>query len=511
MCGLVAFFPSDNFSLAEDNLRTLLKSQSWRGPDNTGVWIDDHNRAYLGHNRLTILDSSSFANMPISSTCMRYVMIFNGEIYNYKELKKRFQISCKTHSDSEVLINLYAKIGSMCLNYLEGMFSFIIFDKERNQFFAARDQLGIKPLYYGESNKGIAFGSEAAVLNDLIGGGVNEVSIREWRILRRPIAGKTFFKKIQELPPGCYYDSEKGLQKYWVLEPTGKVFNHDEFKTELTMSVKAHLMNDYDNVSLLSGGLDSAVILGLSGIKKSYTIGLPNNNEFYGAQDSADVLGVNLVKVQISSDELMDSWRSILKFRREPLSVPNEGLIYWLCKSMSANEKVVLTGEGADELLFGYDQIFLWASSKSELTAKEFIERYAYAGAYVDLNEESLDYIADLMRNKSPLEFLEDFFIQVHLPGLLRRMDSASMCASKEARVPFVTAKLFSLVYRQSIMSRYTDGNAKGPLRLMAKELHLNGALTRKKIGFSATFDKLNSKKEYEFFQKLCLDELGWN
>jgi asparagine synthase (glutamine-hydrolysing) len=115
------------------------------------------------------------------------------------------------------------------------------------------------------------------------------------------------------------------------------------------------------------------------------------------------------------------------------------------------------------------------------------------------------------MRDKSPIEFLEDFFIEVHLPGLLRRMDGASMCASKEARVPFVTAKLFNLVYRQPILARYLDGAPKGPLRSLATEMNLTGALSRKKIGFSASFQGSGSQAEYQYFQRFCLDELNWS
>ena len=510
MCGIIAIFPADRLVVTEKRLKCFLERQEWRGPDNTGIWIDDYKRAYFGHNRLTILDSSPLANMPMLSKCKRYVMVHNGEIYNHNELRKRFGLQCDTHSDSETLVNLYAKIGPTCVTHLEGMFAFVVFDTASGQFFAARDQLGIKPLYYSEGGEGVVFGSEPAVVNDVVDGSPSEIAINEWKIFRRPIGGKTFFRKVCEVPPGHYYKSNGGLCRYWKPHRTRDGIDYDEFKSELISSVRSHLLNDYQTVSLLSGGLDSAIILGLSGIKKSYTIGLPENNEFEGAEDSATILGASVVKVEISRDELQLAWRALLKSRREPLSVPNEGLIYRVCKAMSDSEKVVLTGEGADELLFGYDRIFRWGSDKDSLSLREFLERYAYAGASLDLGSETLDYIADLMRDKSPIEFLEDFFIEVHLPGLLRRMDGASMCASKEARVPFVTPKLFNLVYRQPILARYLDGAPKGPLRSVATEMNLTGALSRKKIGFSASFQGSGSQAEYQYFQKFCLDELNW-
>jgi asparagine synthase (glutamine-hydrolysing) len=389
------------------------------------------------------------------------------------------------------------------------MFAFVIYDKIENRFFAARDQLGIKPLFYSAANGQTTFGSEPAVLRDIVGGGVSDIAIAEWKAFRRPLAGRTFFDRVSELKPGHYYDSKRGEHPYWMPTEEDVGGDYEEFKEELVRSVTSHLINDFQTVSLLSGGLDSAVILGLSDIEKSYTVGLEGNNEFEGATDSAGVLGVDLVKVQITQDELEASWAELLSSRREPLSVPNEGLIYTVCKSMNAEEKVVLTGEGADELLFGYDRIFRWGSGLQSLSVAEFVNRYTYS-SYDALSLDTLDYLADCMRDKKPIEFLEDFFIGVHLPGLLRRMDGASMCASKEARVPFVTTKLFNMLYREPIEKRHIDGLPKSYLRRLAKELGLEGALSRAKVGFSATVGQVSKADEYTRFQNFCLDNLGW-
>lgn len=508
MCGILAIFSSGNKVFTESNIRTFLSRQEWRGPDNTGVWVDHPNNVYLGHNRLTILDSSPLANMPMQSLCGRYILVYNGEIYNHFELRKRFDLDCKTNSDSETLINLFSRIGIECIDYLEGMFAFVIFDTLEKSYFAARDKLGIKPLYYSEFEGLIVFGSEPAVINDVVQGDISKIAIEEWRVFRRPIGGKTFFERVNEIPPGHFYTSGYGIRKYWEPCYCGP-HNHDEFKFELISSVKSHLLNDYETVSLLSGGLDSAVVLGISAVKKAYTIGLKANNEFLGAEESATKLGVNLVKVQVTDENLTQAWKTLIKTRREPLSVPNEGLIYLVCNAMTKSEKVVLTGEGADELLFGYDRIFRWASNQPFVSLDQFISYYSYTNL-PNLDSITYDCIADLMRGKSGIDFVEDFFIQVHLPGLLRRMDAASMCASKEARVPFVVPALFNLMYRQHINSRYFDGYPKSSLRTIAKDLNLFGALTRKKIGFSAATKSVSQKEEYKKFQDLCINELRW-
>lgn len=510
MCGLFAIFAKNLGGRASCHIDTYLKKQAWRGPDHCGIWTDDQHRAYLGHNRLIILDDSYLANMPMVSDCQRFVLIYNGEIYNHMDIRRRFRLSCKTHSDSETLLYLYAKIGDDCVNYLEGMFAFVIYDQLSGHYFAARDQLGIKPLFYSENSQEAVFGSEAAVISEMVGGSPSATSIEEWKVFRRPIGGKTFFDKVHEIPPGHIYHSATGLRCYWQPVRSDKIPTIEQFYHELKSSINAHLINDYKTVSLLSGGLDSAVILGLSGVDKAYTVGMPGNNEFQAASESAKLIGAELVNVEISSEELQASWRNLLSMRQEPLAVPNEGLIFSVCKAMNFDEKVVLTGEGADELLFGYDRIFLWSQKQTALTVDDFLSFYSYNNS-IGLRSESRDYIAAMMEGKKPIEFMEDFFIKIHLPGLLRRMDAASMCASKEARVPFVTTKLFNMFYRQPLDFRYSDGFSKYPLRAIARDLNLIEVINRKKIGFSAAFNQFSQKAEYDFFQKFCLDNLGWS
>jgi asparagine synthase (glutamine-hydrolysing) len=265
-----------------------------------------------------------------------------------------------------------------------------------------------------------------------------------------------------------------------------------------------------ENVSLLSGGLDSAVITAVSTVQKAYCVGLKQNNEFDEARDTAHLLHRRLVTVDVSTEELRGAWRYLTKLRGEPLCVPNEGLIYLVCKAMEPTERVFLTGEGADELLFGYNVIVEWAADNKWAGVKDFLLRYGYSQV-PEPTDRLCEHIEMLRSGKTGIEFIEDLFYELHLPGLLRRMDFAAMAASKEARVPFVCKDLVSYMYRRPAKIRLTSGETKIPLRRFAERLGLHRVLTRKKIGFSAQIEPEVSRYDaYMDFQQATLGALSW-
>jgi len=287
-------------------------------------------------------------------------------------------------------------------------------------------------------------------------------------------------------------------------------FSQERFEELLSDSIRKHELSNVENVSLLSAGLDSAVITAVSSVTRSYSIGMPHNHEFEGAADTAAVLGRTLQKVTITPQELREAWVKLTRMRGEPLSLPNEGLIYSVCKEMAPMEKVVLTGEGADELLFGYDGIFRWSLTEPWRGLEDFLVRYGYAEKPVP-TPRMIEYFDALRAGKNNVEFLEDLFYQLHLPGLLRRMDFSSMAASKEARVPFVSKALIQYMYRRPHQIKIVGEESKLPLRIFARHLGLHGALARKKIGFSAQIDEANTRyQEYDVFQNIVLGALSW-
>jgi asparagine synthase (glutamine-hydrolysing) len=479
---------------------------SWRGPDSQHSRLEENGRVYLGHCRLSIVDLSSSASQPMTSQCGRYFIVFTGEIYNHLELRRRFFLNCQTDSDTETLLECFSKIGKKVLDYAEGMFAFVIWDNLSKGWFAARDQMGIKPLFFHKTSSRVLIASEPKTLADIIDASICNNSIEEWKLLRRPLPGYSTFERINELLPGSFMTDESGPIKYWKRTQSDRPYEQDVLEDMLTQSINQHEISDVENVCLLSGGIDSALVTALSKVKQCYTVGLPHNNEFKEAHETANYLQRVLTQVTVTEDELINSWQTLTIMRGEPLSVPNEGLIYLVCKSMSSKQKVVLTGEGADELFFGYDKIYRWATDESwDWQPKIFLRRYGYS-PHTEPTERLLDFLADMVRNKTGIDFMEDFFLDVHLPGLLRRMDFASMAASKEARVPFVTPKLINYMYRRPASLKLNALHSKLPLRMISNNLGLTGVLDREKIGFSANIKPISSSKmDYSVFQKVVL------
>jgi asparagine synthase (glutamine-hydrolysing) len=509
MCGLL--FVKAREGINRELVAAALQKQKWRGPDAEGV--QQFGDVFLAHQRLSVLDLSHAADQPMASRCGRYIILFNGEIYNHNELRRRLGLTCRTGCDTETIVEGFASYGTDIFDLLDGMFALVVVDIRSGEWWAARDRFGIKPLFIYETGGTVVLSSETVSIRALVPCTVSSDAIEEWKLIRRPVPGYTYFTEISEVLPGAILHNGRTVGRLSIAPRLQSVADFDQaaIETLLTESVRDHELSDVNNVCLLSGGIDSSIIAALSTAQRAYTVGLPHNNEFDAAAETAAQLGKELVKVEVSEQALMDSWRTLISLRGEPLSVPNEGLIYMVCKAMQPSEKVVLTGEGADELFFGYDRIFRSAATEEvPFTRDDFYRQYCYA-----LNPNRaprlVSLIDDLWRDKSNIEFVEDFFLAVHLPGLLRRMDGASMAASKEARVPFVAMQLARYMYRRPVTTKIDAHASKIPLRRFAEHLNLHGALNRPKIGFSSTINKqVGRNDEYSFFQNYNLEVLGW-
>lgn len=509
MCGFL-FGLNNQGKIKFNDFKSAFESFSWRGPDNHKILSLNDGGAFLGHHRLTIIEPNQNANQPMLLKDGKTYLLFNGEIYNHQEIRERLNLNCNTGSDTETIADAYLKVGDRVFEMLDGMFSIVLYNSESRKWIATRDAFGIKPLFIHRDHSSVIIGSEPAPIAKLSKSKISAESVREWELIRRPLPGFSFFEGVEEVKPGTIIDSSGHERKHWAWEPEGDHFSQEKFENLLAKSIRDHELSDCENVGLLSGGLDSAIIARVTErTNVFYSVGLENNNEFDGARDTASEICKPLKQVVLEPNELECLWRKLTKLRGEPLSLPNEGLIYKVCSAMEPQQKVVLTGEGADELLFGYDNIFRWAINAVDFNYDEFLFRYGYSENRKAPRLEQFFY--DNLRAKKPIEFLEDFFYLVHLPGLLRRMDFASMAASKEARVPFVSKELISYLYRKPAEVKISNTESKIPVRDYARKLNLHGALSRKKIGFSAKIKKDSSRTgDYTQFQKTVMGALEW-
>ena len=272
MCGIL-FVDQKQKTISKSNFLKVLKSQKWRGPDNTSFEKFNNDRIFLGHNRLSILDTKARSNQPMKSDDGRFLLIFNGEIYNYKEIIKKYKLKLRTTSDSEVVLKGYILKGKNILNDLDGMFSFIIYDRKKSEWFCARDRFGIKPLYIYTDKIKTVIGSEAGSIAKLLKLKIDNLSIREWKLFRAPTPNYTFFKKLYQFPKSCYRTNHSHCNiPYYKLKKKSNTINFNKIKKLIDYSVNSHQMGDVSCTSLLSGGIDSTIILKNSSKVKNATL-----------------------------------------------------------------------------------------------------------------------------------------------------------------------------------------------------------------------------------------------
>lgn len=374
MCGLAGFTGfNNNVRLAE----AANQCQQHRGPDNQSIWHDDY--IALAHQRLSIIDLSSAANQPFAKH--DFVIIFNGEIYNYKDLQLKLRIEknveFNSSSDTEVILELYKHYGSKCLDFLIGMFAFAIYNKKTSEIFLARDQFGIKPLFYTKINGGLAFSSELKTLINIPGfdKSINHKALVSSINYRWVSGNESMFNNCYKLPPAHYicYGRQSGIKlvKYWELNDTTKFLDDEnriatEIAEIMEMSVKRHMVADVPISSFLSGGLDSSLISVLA--KKTnkklstFTIGtslndqriesMPDDEKY--ARILADEFDLDYNVIKISPD-IINILPEVVKILDEPIGDPAAINTFLICKAArEKGVKVLLSGMGADEIFFGY-------------------------------------------------------------------------------------------------------------------------------------------------------------
>ncbi len=498
MCGILF---SNIARIKKVSFNSALELMDHRGPDATGYF--NQNSIQMGHKRLKIQDLDSRSNQPFFSKCGNFICIFNGEIYNFNELVKTHSIQMRTSSDTEVLIELYVIYGEKMLPMLNGMFSFVIFDKRDESYFVARDRLGIKPLYVYTNGHGVIVSSEVAPILSLIDTvELDEIGVRQYRKLRSFFNDRTLYKNVSMFPAAHYFYSNtyfyrNKCKKYWEINfSCDSKVDDEEVESLLISSVSYRNISDVSVGTYLSGGLDSTIITSLASQTDSWTVGLHDNNEYKYARMAAEYSKTKHHEINVDYNHFIPTLESILRKRMEPLSVPNEVLLYLMTKQVKTKNTVVLSGEGADELFYGYDRIFWWAKNNS-WSVESFDKYYSYG------SNSDLEIIEDVMDGyshyNSALEKTSAFFQINHLHGLLRRLDNSTMLNSVEGRVPFVDHRLVELMSSASFNYRTDNGNTvKAPLKRVFRKNIVESAINRKKIGFPVPLEKIFANKGHD-------------
>lgn len=550
MCGFTGFTECSGDRSAV--LSEMLDKIRHRGPDAEGAYIDE--KIALGHRRLSIIDVSEAGNQPLYSEDGRLVLVFNGEIYNYKDIRRELSdkgYNFRTSTDSEVLIYGYREYGDGLLTRLRGMFSFVIWDKDTETLFGARDFFGIKPFYYTQTGSTFMFGSEIKSFlshPDFVKE-LNTEALENYLTFQYSPCAETFFKGVYKLPPAhcfTYKNGRMDIRRYWEISfDADEEPSLDEWVQRISDmfkdSVKAHKVSDVEVGSFLSSGVDSSYVAAIADVDKTFTVGFGSEeryNEIGWAKEFSQAIGIKNYSKVIEPSEYWEKLPLIQYHMDEPLADPSAVALYFVCNLASQSVKVVLSGEGADEIFGGYnvysepgatfyDRLPMGlkkgiASAVSRLPAKRGLNFFVRKGrtleerfignAYMFTPKERKELLKintdapdpsvitkpfyDKVKGKDDVTKMQYLDLHMWMTGdILLKADKMSMANSLEVRVPFLDKEVMALAER--IPTRYRvihKGTAEGmkyttkyAMRLAAKKdtpPETAKTAVKKKLGF---------------------------
>ncbi len=499
MCGILGAV--GNFE--KDRFQRALKRVSHRGPDHCGIYAE--NGVHFGHTRLAIIDLLDEANQPFIKD--QYVLIFNGEIYNFHELTKKYNLECYTKSDSEVIISLYEKIGLRFLEELEGLFAFGLYDSEEQKIVLARDRFGKKPLFFYHHDNEFIFASEMKSLLALLDfkPALNIQALQEYLAYLAPLVPNTFFEGIKKLESSHYmiYDLNSNLLKidkyYDLIDSYSKIEKPKCIEELIFSSVQSRLLSDVKIASLLSGGVDSTLISALySKIanKKisTFSIGYEEHkkyDELEFAKIASKFIGSNSHEYRLKRDEFLESIDLVISIFDEPLGDSASIPLFFLSKAVHQEGfKVALSGEGSDEIFLGYDRYLSIIENKRVGEYGGFIEAF------------SPSELSRLMPNAKDIRRFEQIHERIGgdskvlstidlshwIPEvLMSKVDRMSMASSVEVRSPFLDRNLV-----ENVLSIKESEKLKGGTKALLKEIAIKfipkEIVYRKKKGFSSPY-----------------------
>jgi asparagine synthase (glutamine-hydrolysing) len=540
MCGIAGIFYRDTQKYVDQSLvKNITHTLHHRGPDDEGYYIKKN--IGLGHKRLSIIDLET-GHQPISNEEGSLWIIFNGEIYNYIELRSELLAKghrFKTHSDTEVILHLYEEYDTECLNRLNGMFAFAIWDDKKKEVFCARDHFGIKPFYYYFDNEKFIFASEIKALlvhPDLKAKtAVNEPAIHEYITLQFCLGQHTLFKDIYKLLPGNYLRINKSAwsekqHSYWQLN--FKVDTHhtedyyaDKLLLLLEDSIRLQLRSDVPLGAHLSGGLDSSTVVCMAASLlgksiKTFTGGFKESMDYDEtpyAKLVSDYTGTEYFEIFPNAHDFIESLPKLIYAMDEPVAGPGLFPQYFVSKLASENVKVVLGGQGGDEIFGGYarylvaylEQCIKGAIFETQeegeyvVTLESIIpnlnllqnyrpmlQQFWKSGVFEPMDKryfQLIDRSGDLNIYSQDFNFnkMTHFDMKTLLPALLQVEDRTSMAVSLESRVPLLDYRIVQLIASMPPTMKFKAGQAKHIFKESIQNVIPSEILNRKdKKGF---------------------------
>ncbi|MCQ2522783.1 MAG: asparagine synthase (glutamine-hydrolyzing) [Lachnospiraceae bacterium] len=572
MCGFAGFVDNMPVSQKDKVIREMADTIIHRGPDGEGYFTDD--KVAMGFRRLSIIDLS-LGNQPLFNEDESLVINFNGEIYNYKEIREELVSKghvFKTNSDTEVIIHGFEEYGTDIVEKLRGMFGFVIWNRKTNELFGARDPFGIKPFYYYDTPELFMYGSEIKSFLPHPGfkKELNKKALKTYLMFQYSVPTESFFEHVYKLNPGhffVYKDGKMDIHQYFKIEYR----NNDDTLEEavdkinniMKESIEYHKISDVEVGSFLSSGVDSSYIVANANVDKAFTVGFAGNitapgfNEIADAKGLCDILGMKHQQKDITPEMFFDILPTVQYHSDEPHANLSAVPLYYLANMARKEVKVVLSGEGADELFGGYYEYetpkeyekymklpygfrrFMKgvAEKMPKMKGRHFLIRAgskleeSYIGQAFIMNNEEADLllkpeykegkkyqqvtrpIYDEVSDKP--ELLQKMYMDMHLwmpYDILLKADKMTMANSLELRVPFLDKEVFKVSEQIPLKYIIHDYTTKYAFRMAADKTIPEEWSKRKKLGFLVPFkDWIKEEKWYaqvkEMFEKDFVDE----
>jgi asparagine synthase (glutamine-hydrolysing) len=521
---------------------------AYRGPDDAGLYLDGS--VGLGHRRLSIIDLGG-GHQPMANPERTLWIVFNGEIYNYRSLRSELSgkgYPFRTNSDTEVILQLYAERGEACVQALNGMFAFAIWDAEQKSLFLARDRMGVKPLYYAETPDALVFASEikAIFASGLVTPRCRDEALAEYMLFRHVTGEETIFRGVKSLPPANTMTIREGrtrIVRFWSPRPPAErpVISYDEARRTLAElldeSVKMRLISDVPVGTFCSGGVDSSLTTAFAARHKkdpvnTFSVGFdePDYDESAYARMASQRCGTIHHELRVTNAQFSELFPRMIWHNDEPLNFANSIQIYALSRLAKEHVTVVLTGEGSDELFAGYPRYRIpglasWyryvPSVFQRLLARSVghhrlakLERYTLCTPEEVLLQNASVLRPEVIAEVSPrlarfepgergavLDTTQNLGLdsvgrvslldqETFLVSILNRQDKMSMAASIESRVPFMDYRVVEFANRLPTAFKLGGGTGKAIVKDLARTVLPAEIVDRRKSGFGVPLER---------------------